>query len=99
MEVDLNLILHFEILSASSIATENSEFLYLSISRLQMLEAPRPVFIFLLFIIIRVENPHRFVALGVALILIGSMLSLEAEIKFSYKGFLLQFPRDIFDCS
>lgn len=85
------------ILTAASIAAGNTVYLYLSVSFTQMLKALSPVYIFLFMSVLKVEIPNRLVIVAVALISIGSIISLVGELKFSWVGFLLQSAADVFE--
>ena len=90
-------ILPIGVLSAASIATGNSVYLHLSVSFTQMLKALSPVYIFLFMTVLKVEIPNRLVMLAVAVISMGSIISLVGELKFSWIGFLLQSLADVFE--
>lgn len=87
------------LLSAATIATGNSVYLYLSVSFTQMLKALTPVYILLCLVAFKVEIPQRAVVIAVSLISIGTMVSSVGELKFSWTGFLLQSIADLFEGS
>jgi drug/metabolite transporter (DMT)-like permease len=87
------------ILSAATIGSGNTVYLYLSVSFTQMLKALTPVYILLCLVLFQVETPKTRVALAVLVISLGTAIASFGELRFSWKGFLLQSVADLFEGS
>lgn len=92
-------ILPLGLLSAATIATGNSVYLYLSVSFTQMLKALTPVYILICLAAFKVEFPTRQAVFAVCLISLGTIVSSLGELRFSLTGFLLQTAADLFEGS
>jgi drug/metabolite transporter (DMT)-like permease len=85
------------LLSAATIGSGNSVYLYLSVSFTQMLKALTPVYILLCLVLFRVEIPKSQVVASVVVISFGTAIASLGELKFSWTGFFLQSLADIFE--
>jgi drug/metabolite transporter (DMT)-like permease len=99
IEFWLTRILPIGLLSAATIGSGNSVYLYLSVSFTQMLKALTPVYILACLSIFRVENPSGSVVLAVIIISVGTMIASVGELRFSWIGFFLQSFADLLEGS
>ena len=95
----LSRIVPVGILSAATIGSGNSVYLFLSVSFTQMLKALTPVYILLCLVLFQVEIPSRNVVMAVAVISLGTMVASLGELKFSWTGFILQSLADLLEGS
>jgi hypothetical protein len=93
----LTRILPVGLLSAATIGSGNSVYLYLSVSFTQMLKALTPVYILLCLVMFKVEIPKSQVVAAVVLISFGTGIASLGELKFSWTGFFLQSLADLFE--
>lgn len=87
------------IISAATIGTGNTVYLYLSVSFTQMLKALTPVYILLCLVMFKVEIPARPVVFSVLVISLGTAVASLGELKFSWIGFFLQSLADLLEGS
>jgi len=92
-------ILPIGLLSAATIGSGNTVYLYLSVSFTQMLKALTPVYILLCLVLLKVEIPKIRVVLAVVVMSLGTAIASFGELKFSWTGFLLQSLADLFEGS